>query len=512
MTSISSEISHQDSATSSGIPGLDTILHGGLVSGRAYQVRGLPGTGKTILSWYFLTSPAQSSSGDDAPEELSLLITFDESECQLRTDADRFGFDTDPVHVLDLSPTSDTFVDEGNPDNFYSTAELDLGSIAGKITDTIDELEPSRIVVDSMSHFRQFVANPSQDRTQVLSLLRYLKEGDATVLLISEGGTGPSETLNYLSDGVLELKRESGERTIEVLKQRGRDFQAGPHSLSIGTNGMNVHPRLAPTEKKLSEVGEMLSSGIPQLDELLGGGVAEQTITMFSGPSGVGKTTLGLQFMKEAAGRGKRSILYSFEEETGTILQRSSSINIPVEAMIERGTLQVRQFRPWSFDEGLFVDQVRRDIEEGTEIVMIDSIFSYYACGEPGRMRDQLLRLCKHLVGKGITVLLINEIHDITGTFRATEGNISHLADNLVFLRYLEIKGELRKAIGVLKKRAGNFEKSLREFRISQHGIRVGEPLVGLRGVLTGNPEWVGDHAESSSKREGPGGEGRRAG
>jgi len=489
-----------DASIPSGISGLDTILRGGLVSGRAYQVRGLPGTGKTILSWCFLTAPARDPSSKGPSETSSLLISFDESERQLRTDAERFGFDTDPVDVLDLSPTSDKFIDEGEPDDLYATSGPDLRSIAGEITDVIGEAQPFRIVVDSMSHFRQFVADPSKERTQVLSLLRYLKEGNATVLLISEGGDDPSETLNYLSDGVLELRRASGTRTIEVLKQRGCGFRAGPHSLSISDEGMHVHPRLAPTETRSLEVGQMLSSGIPQLDELLGGGVAEQTITMLSGPSGVGKTTLGLQFLKEAAGRGKRSILYSFEEETGTMLERSSSINVPVEAMIERGTLQVRQLRPWSFDEGLFIDQVRRDIEEETEIVMIDSVSSYRACGEPGRMRAQLLRLCKHLIGKGITVFLVNEIQAITGTFRATEGKISHLADNLVFLRYLEIEGELRKAIGVLKKRAGSFEKSLREFRISEHGIRVGEPLTRLRGVLTGNPEWTEELPESGPK------------
>ena len=480
-----------DAVVPSGVPGLDALLDGGFVSGRAYQVRGLPGTGKTILSWYFLTGPNRNAPQNASPEGSSLLITFDEPEHQLRADARRFGFDTEPVDVLDLSPTSDKFVGEGNPDNFYSTGNLNLGSIAEEITDAVDATTPTRIVVDSMSHFRQFVADPSQDRIQVLSLLRYLKERDATVLLVSEGGENPDGNLDYLADGIIELRRDEGGRTVEVLKQRGRPFQSGRHSLSIGPEGMSIHPRLNPAEKEETDVGIMLSSGIPQLDELLGGGITEQTITMFSGPSGVGKTTLGLQFMKEAAGRGKKSILYSFEEETGTILHRSGSINLPVREMVEQDTLQVRQFRPWSFDEGLFVDQVRRDVEEGTQIVMIDSISSYEACGPPARMRAQLHRLCKYLVEHGLTVLLVNEIREITGTFRATEGDVSHLADNLVFLRYLEIAGALRKAIGVLKKRAGNFEKSLREFRISEHGIRVGEPLVELRGVLTGNPEWT---------------------
>lgn len=482
--------------TPSGLPGLDKILHGGLVTGRAYQVRGLPGTGKTILSWHFLTGGERSdtdaqATGPESGKETSLLVSFDESKGQLLSDAERLGFSVGQVQILDLSPTSDKFVEEGNPDSFYPTGNPDLGSIAGEITEAIDKASPARIVVDSMTHFRQFIADPSEGRTQVLSLLRFLKDGDATVLLLSEGGEHPDGNLNYLSDGIIELTREGDGRFIEVLKQRGRQFQAGRHSLSIGPKGMGVHPRLHPAHKKQGEVGEMLSSGIPELDELLGGGITEQTITIISGPSGVGKTTLGLQFMKEAAGRGKRSIVYSFEEETGTMIARSSSINIPVREMIDRGSLQIQQYRSWSFDEGLFADQIREDIEAGCEIVMIDSIASYEACGDPDRTRAQLLRVCKHLVEQGVTVLLVNEIRNITGTFRATEGRISHLADNLVFLRYLEIEGELRKAIGVLKKRAGNFEKTLREFQISQHGIRVGSPLVGLRGVLTGNPEWA---------------------
>lgn len=474
---------------SSGLKGLDTILHGGLMPGRAYQVRGRPGTGKTIFSWYFLSHPHRTSpNGEDGKR--SLLITFDESEAQLRADAKRFGFDTSGVHILDLSPTSDQFRDESEPESLYSTAEPDLYSVAGEITDTIQAVKPTRIAVDSISHFRQFVSDPSKNRTQVLSLLRYLKKGNATVLLISELEDDADGSLNHLSDGVIELRRGSLGRTIQVLKQRGRGFRSEPQPISIGAEGMHVHPQFQPAKQTNQEIGDMLSSGIPELDELLDGGIAEQTISMFSGPSGVGKTTLGLQFMKEAAGRGKRSILYSFEEETGTMMHRSDSINIPAREMIERGTLNVRQFRPWSFHEGRFINQIRQDIDEGAQLVMIDSISSYQACGDPERMRASLIRLSKYLVGKGLTVLLINEIQDITGTFRVTEENLSHLADNLVFLRYLEIKGELKKAIGVLKKRAGSFEKGLREFRISEHGIRVGEPLTNLRGVLSGNPEW----------------------
>lgn len=315
-----------------------------------------------------------------------------------------------------------------------------------------------------------------------------------------EGRETAEENLHYLSDGIIELERGATGRTLEVLKQRGRGFDEEPHPVSIKSEGLEVYPRLNPAQASAGP-GETLSSGIPELDELLGGGIERQTITMLSGPSGVGKTTLGLQFMKEVAGRGRRSVLYGFEEEQDTQVRRSNMINIPTEEMIDRGTLAIRQFRPWSFEHGGFIDQVRRDIEEGAQIVMLDSLSSYQECAESDRMRARLHRLCKYLVGKGVTVLLINEISNITGSFRATEWGVSHLADNLLFLRYLEMRGELRKAIGVLKKRAGDFEKSLREFRISKYGIRVGEPLSRLRGVLTGNPEWIenrGDHDGSA--------------
>lgn len=484
-----------DSYAASGLPGLDTILHGGLMPGRAYQVRGRPGTGKTIFSWYFLSQPHRTSQPED--EERSLLITFDESEAQLRADAERFGFDTEPVHILDLSPTSDQFIDEGEPESRYSTAEPDLYSVAGEITSTIQEVQPTRIAVDSISHFRQFVTDSSNDRTQVLSLLRYLKEGDATVLLISELEDEADASLNHLSDGVIELQRGSFGRTIQLLKQRGHGFREGAQPVSLDGDGMRVHPQFAPSKQTNQQIGDMLSSGIPELDELLGGGIAEQTISMLSGPSGVGKTTLGLQFMKEAAGRGKPSVLYSFEEETSTMMHRATSVSIPVQEMVADGTLKVRQYRPWSFQEGQFINQVRQDTDQGGQIVMIDSVSSYEDCGDPERMRASLIRLTKHLVAKNVTVLLVNEIQDITGTFRVSEENLSHLADNLVFLRYLEMRGKLKKAIGVLKKRSGSFENSLREFSISEYGIRVGEPLTNLRGVLSGNPEWTGDESRT---------------
>ena len=481
----------------SGLSGLDELLGGGFTTGRAYQVRGQPGTGKTILGWHFLTAA-------DA-DETALMITFDEPADQLRTEAGKLGLDPASVETLDLSPTSNEFADQESYDVFVGP-DANQRPVPAAIAETVEEVRPDRIVVDSMLLFRYLSADAAQRRKQTLAFLRYLKEQDATVLLLSERLSDRSDDdLHFLCDGIIELNRGDEGRTIRVLKQRGRGFRDGPHSISIDDRGLTVHPRLQPTDGTPPARDEVLSSGVPEIDQLLGGGFDRGTVTMISGPSGVGKTTLGLQLVKETAGQGERSVIFSFEEERRTLISRSTQINIPVAKMIEQGTVSITPFRPWTFDPGRFDDEIRREVEEkGTSMVMIDSLNSFWKCGPQTDMEEQIHRVCKYLIGHGVTVLLINEVGDITGNFRVTEVGLSHLADNLIFLRYLEMRGELRKAIGVLKRRTGDFENSLREFQITQYGLKVGKPLTQLRGVLTGTPEWTNGHEASPSTDEHP--------
>jgi circadian clock protein KaiC len=477
------------STMSSGLPGLDDLLGGGFTTGRAYQVRGQPGTGKTILGWHFLTAASE--------RETALMITFDEPETQHRTAASRLGMETSSVSMLDLSPTSKEFAKQESYSVFVGP-DVDQRPVPDAIANAVEDVAPDRIVVDSMLLFQYLSADAAQRRKQTLAFLRYLKDEGATVLLLSERVSDRSEAdLHFLSDGIVELRRDPEGRTLSVLKQRGRGFRGGTHSISIGNEGMTVHPRLQPTGGSISSgerhSWEVLSAGVPEIDQLLGGGIDRGTATMISGPSGAGKTTLGVQLVKETAGLGERSVIFSFEEERETMIRRSTKINIPVRKMIEQGTVAIEQFRPWSFDLGQFDDRVRQEVEEkGTSMVMIDSMNSFWKCGDDQNMKDHIHRMCKYLVGEGVTVILINEMGDITGDFSVTEVGMSHLADTLIFLRYLEMRGELRKAIGVLKRRIGDFENSLREFQITKHGLKVGEPLTQLRGVLTGTPEWSG--------------------
>jgi len=470
---------------STGVSGFDEILHGGLIPGRAYLVRGQSGTGKTILGLHFLSSGAEAG-------EKSLYITLGESAEQIRTNAEALGFDLKGIAFLDLSPTSQFFTEIQTYD-IFSPAEVEREPTTHRIIEQVEVLKPQRIFLDAMTQFRYLSPDAFQFRKQVLSFLRFLREQGATVLFTSEGSEeAPDNDLQFMSDGVIHLTFSSEERSVSVSKFRGSDFRSGDHSMRLTQTGMEVFPHLMPEVYRQEFALEVLSSGVPELDELLHGGFERSTITIISGPSGVGKSTLGLQFMKEAAGRGERSVIYAFEERKETLLHRCQGINIPVHAMIERGTLSVVQIEPLHYTPDEFANLVRYEVEQQkARIVMIDSISGYRLSVRGNELVIHIHALCKYLQNMGVAVLLINEVETITGDFRPTEIGISYIADNLVFLRYLEMEGELRKAIGVLKKRMTDFEKTLREFEITRYGIKVGKPLTNLRGILKGSPEWV---------------------
>ena len=194
----------------------------------------------------------------------------------------------------------------------------------------------------------------------------------------------------------------------------------------------------------------------------------------------------------EAAGRGERSVVYTFEESEETLVARSQSVNIPIHAMVKNGNLSVIRIEPLQLTYDEFANQVRHEVEENKAgIVMIDSVAGYRLAMRGADLASHLHALCKYLQNMGVTIILVNETENITGDFRATELGISYIADNIIFLRYLEIYGEMLKAIGVLKKRLSNFEKTLREIEITRYGIKLGKPLVNLQKILSGTPEWV---------------------
>ena len=469
---------------STGVAGLDSILEGGLVPNQAYLLRGGTGTGKTTLGLHFLTqSPAK---------EATLFITLGEIETKIRSNAKKLGFDLKNVHFLDLTPSADFFAQDKSYD-IFSPADVERESVTQRILTCVQALRPKRIFIDSITQFRYLSNDVYQFHQQVLSFIRYLTDQDATTLFTSEAGhVTPDDDLQFLSDAVITLQALPERRTIQVKKFRGSSFLEGVHSLKLTDQGAAVFPKLKPDDFSRKFEPALISSGIPELDELLHGGLERGSVTIVTGTTGVGKTTFGLQFMKEAAGRGERSVVFTFEETEGTILHRCEGINIPIRAMVDQGALAIDAVEALALTPDEFAQAVQREVEkQNARIVMIDSVSSYNLSIQGDNLITHVHALCRYLQNMGVTTLLINEVDSITGDFKATGQGLSYLADNIVFLRHLEMNGELRKAIGVLKKRLSSFEHTLREFEITRYGVKVGAPLSNLRHILSGSPEWI---------------------
>jgi len=469
------------SRVSTGISGLDEVLGGGLISGRTYLLSGPPGGGKTTLGWHFLTAGAEAG-------EAGLFLTFSETERDLRANAQTSGFATEAIRVCDMSPSSEIFARIQSYD-IFSAAEVELEPITTKLREAIEREVPARIFIDSITALRYLARDGSEFRRQTLSLLRFLQERGGTIVITSEAsGEAPDDDLRFLCDGVIELAPSGRSRSLEVLKCRGSGSRAGKHTLRLDAAGAKVFPRLMPETFAKPFAPGVLSWGVAELDAMSGGGMERGTVTILTGPSGVGKTTVGAQFVKAAAEHGERSTLYTFDERAETILARCESVAIPARAMSERGTLSIVAIEALQFSPDEFANLVRDDVEHnGTRIIVIDSISGYQLSVSGEELNERLHAFCRYLQNVGVTVLLVNETATLSDS-RITEIGLSYLSDNVVVMRYVEHDEngtvEVARAIGILKKRLSDFEKTLRRFEITANGLEIGDPLSHLGGLL----------------------------
>ncbi|MGM0421016.1 MAG: ATPase domain-containing protein [Bacillota bacterium] len=475
---------------STGLKGLDEILRGGLIPNRFYLVRGGPGTGKTTFGLHFLLDGI-------ARGEKALFITFTEPAEKIKQNAARYGFDLDKIDFLDLNPDSN-FFEENQDYDLLSSDQMEQKPLLDKIAASIEEIKPDRIFFDGITQLKYVASDQFKFRKQLLSLMQFTMKYNSTILLTSEASSSnPDDDLQFLVDGVinLDLVNNYSLHTINVSKMRGTSISKGIHSFKFTPGGLEVYPNLKLETRQMSFSLEQISSGVAEIDKMLSGGLEKGTSTIISGPTGVGKTTLGLQFLSTSALQGAIPILYTFEEGRRSLLERAEKIQIPIKSLVEQEKIIVKEINPLKYNTKEFFQQVRQDVEENAvDILMLDSISAFFLLFEKNDFSEQsrqVYNLLEYLKGLHITVFLTNEVANITGNFQVTDHKISYLSDNIIFLRHLEIKGKLKKSIGVLKKRMSDFENDLREFEITGEGIKVGQPLDKLRGLLTGSPEFI---------------------
>jgi circadian clock protein KaiC len=274
---------------------------------------------------------------------------------------------------------------------------------------------------------------------------------------------------------------------------RGTDFQSGHHDYLIGTGRFDVFPSLIAEDNKTSFQLETVSSELPELDALLGGGLTRGTVTMLLGPSGAGKSSLALQYVMAAARRKEAAAIFAFDETFETFAARAAGLGTDIAPAVESGLLVWEDMKPTRISPGEFTWSVRRHVEDkDVRLVVIDSLNSYLATmPEEQALILHMHELLTYLDYRGITTIVIMSQHGLLGDLQAPI-DFSFLSDTIVLLRYFEIAGEVRKAISVVKKRSGLHELSIREYRLTSKGVQVGPVLLDFQGVLAGSPAYTG--------------------
>ncbi|HJU20149.1 MAG TPA: ATPase domain-containing protein [Stellaceae bacterium] len=477
---------------STGSPELDRILNGGLVRHRLYLVEGTAGTGKTTLALQFAIEGA-------AQGEKTLYITLAETAEELNAAARSHGWSLDPIEVYELVPL-EARIDRQQ--TVLQPSEVELGETMQLVCERIEAAAPDRLVIDSLSELRLLARDPLRFRRQILALKAFLSGRRCTTLVLDDLTVLPNGLqMHSIVHGVLSLEqRHRGygavRRRLHVLKMRGSPFQSGHHDFLIAPGRICVFPSLIAEEGDGAFPPETVSSGLPELDSLLGGGLARGTVTMLIGPSGSGKSSLALQYAMAAVGREESAAIFAFDETFATFAERSVGLGFDVRAAVAGGHMAWEEVQPTRISPGEFVWRVRRQVEDrGVRLVVIDSLNSYLAAmPEEQMLMLQMHELLKYLDGSGVTTLLVMAQHGLAGEPHAPV-DLSFLSDAIVLLRLFEAGGEVRKAISVVKKRSGVHETAIREYRLTAEGIRVGPVLPDFSGLLSGTPATLAQGA-----------------
>jgi circadian clock protein KaiC len=489
-----------DRPSPTGIAGLDEILRGGLPENRLYLLLGNPGVGKTTIALQYLLEGARRG-------ETGMYIALSETRDEILSVARSHGWPIEQLSIFELSALEQQLAQE-ELNTVFHPAEIELNKTTQMLLQRIQEVRPKRLVLDSLSELRLLSDSPLRYRRQMLSFKQFFAGQQMTVLLLDDhSADGGDLHVQSIAHGVITLEQVSSDyggekRRIKINKMRGLNFIGGYHDALIVPGGMKVFPRLVASEHRKRRERTVVSSGLTHFDQLLGGGLESGTSCLLLGPAGTGKSTISLQFVTAAAARGEKSLMCLFEENLDTLMARAASVGMPLAHLVEQGHVSVIQIDPAQLSPGEFVHLVIEHVRsKQIRIVVIDSLNGYMQAMPDGKFLSiQLHELLSYLDHQGVLSLMTVAQHGLIGQMHAPV-DLTYLADTVVLLRFFEQGGRIKKALSVVKKRMGRHEDTIRELRIDEEGLRVGEALKDFHGVLTGTPTFHGQAAQMLKQR-----------
>jgi circadian clock protein KaiC len=471
-----------------GIEGLDHLLLGGFPRNHVYLLQGDPGVGKTTLGLQFLLEGVRHGEG-------ALYLTLSETRDELEAVAKSHHWDMTGVEVFEQLIGEQSLQEEDS--TVFYPSEVELGQTIRAMLTEVDRVKPKRVVLDSLSEIRLLAQSTLRYRKQILALKQFFGNRNITVLFLDDRTAEVNDLqLQSVPHGVVELERYTpmygaARRRLQLVKVRGLNFRDGYHDFSIRTGGIVVYPRLVAAEHRRYVEQEQLSSGVPALDAMLGGGIDRGTSTLIMGPAGSGKSAMSTQYAVGAAQRGEKAAMFVFEESLSSLFNRSASLGMPLRELADAGKILVRQVDPAQLQPGEFASLVRDSVEkDNVRVLIIDSLNGYLnAVPEERFLLLHLHELLSYLGQREVATVLVFAQHGLVGTMHTTV-DVSYLADSVILLRYFEARGRIRKAVSIVKKRGGIHDTAIRDFSMSAQGLAIGQALENFRGVLSGIPQF----------------------
>lgn len=483
------------------IEGFDDISHGGMPVARTTLVSGTSGTGKTLFAVQFLYH------GITYFDEPGIFVTFEESPTDIIKNASSFGWDLQQfidegkLFILDASP---------DPEGQDIVGNFDLSALIERIQYAIRKYKAKRVSIDSVTAVFQQYEAAGVVRREIFRLVARLKQVGATTIMTTEreaeyGPVARFGVEEFVSDNVVifrnVLEGERRRRTAEILKLRGTTHMKGEYPFTITNNGISIFPLGAMRLTQRSS-NARVSSGNPTLDQMCGGGFFKDSIILATGATGTGKTLLVSIFLQDACKNGQRAMLFAYEESRAQLFRNASSWGIDFEEMERKGLLKILCSYPESAGLEDHLQIIKSEISEFKPArIAIDSLSALARGVSNNAFRQFVIGVTGYAKQEEITGFFTNTTDQFMGSHSITDSHISTITDTILMLQYVEIRGEMSRALNVFKMRGSWHDKGIREYTISDHGPLITDSFRDYERIISGSPTRISVNEKSELAR-----------